>query len=63
MGRKDYTSCRVESLGIGTILEDFHSAGSWPVLGKQERVQSQQRMLLASKQRCHLDQRLSGVWF
>ena len=33
MGRKDCTSCGVESLGIGTILEDFHSAGSssWPV--------------------------------
>ena len=32
MGWKDCTSCGVESLGIGTILEDFHSAGSWPVL-------------------------------
>ena len=32
MGRKDCTVCGVESLGIGTILEDFHSAESWPVL-------------------------------
>ena len=47
--QKDCTACGVESLEIGTILEDFHSAGSWPVLIERLKRKAREGVISTAK--------------